>query len=95
MLAAESSKPKQKIIRRDKLDLIADILAVCKDETMKTHIIYKSRINFYQLSRYLKLLINSGMLQVTYDPEHEYYKTTDKGLSLLSFLESVIKTEEL
>lgn len=69
-------------IRRDKLDIILRILEVGNTPVKKTHILYKAGINFYQLSRYLDLLLKTGMMEEVDNP-YVAYRTTEKGRVLM------------
>src|SRR5262245_27812602 len=69
-------------IRRDKLDIILRILEVGNSPVKKTHILYKAGINFYQLSRYLDLLLKTGMMEEVQAP-FVAYRTTEKGRVLM------------
>jgi len=51
----------------------------------KTHIMYKARLNHSQLKLYLELLNRSGMIV----NDNGVYKTTPKGLTLISEFESI------
>ena len=70
-------------IRRDKLDIILRILEVTSTPVKKTHILYKAGINFYQLSRYLDLLLKTGMMEEISSP-FIAYRTTEKGRVLMN-----------
>jgi predicted transcriptional regulator len=72
-------------MKRDKLDLILDILTATKEEPKKkTHILYIAHINFYQLQRYCDFLTKVGLLEeVNGLSTTSYYKTTDKGKTIL------------
>ena len=72
-------------IRRDKLDIILRILEVGSSPVKKTHILYKAGINFYQLSRYLDLLLKTGMMEEVQTP-YVAYRTTEKGRVLMKLL---------
>jgi predicted transcriptional regulator len=49
--------------RRDKLDLLKDILAICsQDRLLKTHIIYKSKTNYSITTGFLNWLLAHGSL---------------------------------
>jgi predicted transcriptional regulator len=74
--------------RRGKLEIIVDILNVCKDGALKTEIVYKANLNFKRVDRYIpflekrQLLENSGSI----------YTTTDKGYE---FLDNYSQVKEL
>ncbi len=74
-------------IRRDKLDIILRILEVGNSPVKKTHILYKAGINFYQLSRYLDLLLKTGMMEEVQTP-FVAYRTTEKGRVLMKLFSS-------
>jgi predicted transcriptional regulator len=74
-------------IRRDKLDIILRILEVGSSPVKKTHILYKAGINFYQLSRYLDLLMKTGMMEEVQMP-YVAYRTTEKGRVLMKLFSS-------
>ena len=64
--------------KRDKLDLLLELLEATNEPIKKTHLIYKLRINYYQLTRYLDLLLKLGMVQEVSSP-FEGYAVTEKG----------------
>lgn len=73
-------------MRRDKLDILRDILMICgRQRARKTEIAYKSNINFTKLSSYLNWLVAHGFLEI----EGSFFEITPAGLSLLSSLEEI------
>ncbi|HEY3094813.1 MAG TPA: winged helix-turn-helix domain-containing protein [Nitrososphaera sp.] len=68
---------------RSRTEIVYQILATAKeiDGVNKTRIMFKSYLSFAQLKEYLKLLIDSELLE--YDPEGNTYRTTDKGVKML------------
>lgn len=60
-----------------------EILEVSNIPVKKTHILYKTNINFYQLRRYLNLLQHLEMLQRIKEP-YDCYIITEKGRQLLA-----------
>jgi len=78
---------KQLVERRDKIDIILAILEITSQPIKKTHILYTAKINFYQLTRYLDLLLNMGLLEEISDP-FEGYRITEKGRVLLKLFAS-------
>jgi predicted transcriptional regulator len=69
--------------KRDQLDLLLDMLKETKEPVKKTHILYRTRINYYQLSRYLNLLLKLNMVEEVTNPL-EGFRITDKGGTMLS-----------
>jgi len=60
----------------------------------KTNLLYKTRINFQQLEKYLYLLISKGLLGFISDPFNGY-QITQKGVQLMELLDDVNVTTPL
>jgi predicted transcriptional regulator len=69
--------------RRDKLYIIAEIMEIAKDGTLKTQIMYKANLSFAQLNEYVKLLIKINLLRKEVDSGRDVYRSTEKGLDFL------------
>ncbi len=69
--------------RRDRLDIISEILVIAKDGRLKTQIMYRANLSFAQLNDYLDVLTKMGLLQVQKENRKTTYKTTDKGYRYL------------
>lgn len=69
--------------RRDKLYIIAEILEIAKEGTLKTQIMYRANLSFTQLNDYLKFMLKIGLLDKIVDNDKEKYKATEKGLNFL------------
>jgi len=72
-------------LRRDKIDIIADILKVALHGAKKTHIVYKANLNFTVLKKYIIRLEENGLLTKI---NGGHYMTTQKGSQ---FLEQYMK----
>ncbi|MFB3889841.1 MAG: winged helix-turn-helix domain-containing protein [Candidatus Bathyarchaeia archaeon] len=70
--------------RRDKLYIIAEIMEIAKDGTLKTQIMYKANLSFTQLNQYLKLLTKIHLLEKSEKCGKEVYTATEKGLDFLA-----------
>ena len=71
-------EPSQQNPKRDMLAIMLRILDIANEPVKKTHILYSAGINFYQLSRYLDLLLKLGLLEEIEIP-YVAYRTTEKG----------------
>lgn len=72
--------------RRDKLDILKDILSTCSDEkALKTHIIYKSNTNHQIATRYISWLLAHEFMR----KNEEFYEITPKGYELLNKLNKI------
>src|SRR3972149_9903619 len=69
--------------RRDKLYIIAEILEIAKDGTLKTQIMYRANLSFTQLNDYLRFMLRISLLEKILVNDKDMYKTTDKGLDFL------------
>ena len=69
--------------RRDKLCIIAEILEIAKDGTLKTQIMYKANLSFAQLNEYLKFMLKIKLIEKTVNKGKEIYCATLKGLDFL------------
>jgi len=78
--------------RRDRLYIMAEILGVAKEGTLKTQIMYRANLSFAQLNEYLSLLLELNLLETVKAADKNIYKTTEKGLR---YLESYREIREL
>ena len=75
----------EQLRRRDRHDIIVEILKTARDGEKKTYIMYKARLSHSQLKLYLDILNRNGMII----NEDSVYKTTSKGLNFIKEFESV------
>ncbi|KYH39301.1 MAG: putative transcriptional regulator [Candidatus Bathyarchaeota archaeon B23] len=68
-------------MRRNGLDICADILEVARMGARKTHIVYKANLNFRIVERYLQRLMEGGLLERR--KGERLYVTTPEGLRFL------------
>lgn len=83
--------------RRDKLCIIAEILEIAKDGTLKTQIMYRANLSFAQLNEYLRFMLKIKLIQKVLENGKEVYVATEKGLDFLQRqceLTELLKTEE-
>ena len=69
--------------RRDKLCIIAEILEIAKEGTLKTQIMYKANLSFTQLNDYLKFMLKTTLLKKLVHGGKVMYAATEKGLDFL------------
>lgn len=81
--------------RRDRHDIVAEILLHAMGGKLKTHLMYKARLSYYQIQTYLPLLMEKGFLENTTIKRKRQtitiFGTTKKGIEFLEHLESVSK----
>jgi len=68
-------------VRRNDLDICADILTVARAGAKKTHIVYRANLNFKLVRKYLRRLIENGLLLPS--SEKKLYTTTEEGIDFL------------
>jgi predicted transcriptional regulator len=66
-------------MRRNDLDICADILKVARNGAKKTHLVYKANLNFNIIRKYIQRLKENGLLEI----HNGRYFTTDKGFEFL------------
>lgn len=82
--------------RRDRLYIIAEILEIAKEGSLKTQIMYGANLSFTQLNNYLKFTLKINLLKKIKRNEREVYKTTEKGMDFLQRYREItqlLKTE--
>jgi predicted transcriptional regulator len=66
-------------MRRNDIDICADILQVAKSGAKKTHLVYKANLNFEIVKKYLRRLSEQSLIS----SENGQYFTTEKGVKFL------------
>ena len=66
-------------MRRNNLDINAEILQVASEGAKKTQIVYKANLNFLLVKKYLNNLIEKGFVS----KKDTCYYTTEKGRDFL------------
>mgnify|MGYP001079592514 CR=1 FL=1 len=69
--------------RRDRLYIIAEILEIAKDGTLKTQIMYRANLSFTQLNDYLRFMLGINLLDKIVENDKEVYRATEKGINFL------------
>ena len=79
--------------RRDRHDIVAEILKKAREGRIKTHIMYKAKLSYSQINSYLQLLIEKGYLENnTIKGKRQIitvYRTTSKGVEYIDNIEAV------
>ena len=71
--------------RRDKHDIVLDILKIARGGKRKTQIMYKAKLSYSQLKEYIELLNDKGLLE----SNDGFYHTTRKGLDFIRTYEEI------
>ena len=79
--------------RRDRHDIIVEILKTALNGKVKTHIMFKARLSYAQLNEYLPRLVEKGFLENQTIRKKSFhkkiFKTTPKGIKLLENFENM------
>ena len=70
---------------RGKIQIMADIVDLCKAGIRKTHIMYKGNLSYEQINRYLYELLEKELIIQNLDDGVLTYRTTEKGRSFLQY----------
>jgi predicted transcriptional regulator len=65
--------------RRDRLQIMAEIIEATKESQLKTRIMYSANLSFSQVNEYLSFLTEMGLIRVYVENGKKLYKTTAKG----------------
>ena len=68
-------------IVRDRREIIEAILKAAQDGQVKSHIMYKTMLNFNQIKEYLLFLHERDL--VLHDSATKLYTTTNKGIEFI------------
>ncbi len=80
--------------RRSNIEIVADMLRL--GEAGKTEIMYSANMSYSQLQKYLKFLLQRGLIdKVTVGNPMVTYRVTDKGIELLRNIDSIIDMLDL
>ena len=83
--------------RRDKLFIVAEILEIARDGSLKTQIMYRANLSFTQLNDYLSFMLQISLLERVLQNDRETYRATEKGIDFLQRyreINELLKNEE-
>jgi predicted transcriptional regulator len=69
--------------RRDKLYIVAEILEIARDGSLKTQIMYRANLSFTQLNDYLRFMLKINLLERVLENDKQIYRATGKGVDFL------------
>ena len=64
---------------RGKIEIMADVVDLCKSGIKKTHIMYKGNLSYEQINRYLQELLKKDFIRQDIDGGVIVYRATEKG----------------
>ena len=65
--------------RRGKIEIVTDILELCRTPVKKTTIVYRCNLNFLIVKKYLERCFNNGWLVENRIGRRNLYTTTELG----------------
>jgi predicted transcriptional regulator len=75
--------------RRDRLYIIAEILKIAREGSLKTQIMYKANLSFAQLNEYLSFLTRMELIKIRKEENKKVYRITEKGEEYLERYEEI------
>src|SRR4030066_1551597 len=63
--------------RRDKICIMAEVLEIAREGTLKTQIMYRANLSFAQLNEYLKFMLKIQLLNKFIDNGKDIYVATN------------------
>lgn len=79
--------------RRNRFDIIMEILSIAKGGSNKTAILYGANLNSKLIKKYIDELVEKQFLEVT-ENGPKRYKTTKKGLRFLKNYKDILENFE-
>src|SRR5437899_2946737 len=77
---------------RNWLQIIYFILVVCKNGTLKTHVMYKCNLNSAQIQRYLQFLLEQKLVERdSLDSKRSLFKTTELGMKYINAYDQMME----
>jgi len=76
---------------RDRLSIVAEILEIAMDGSLKTQIMYAGNLSFAQLNEYLEFLLKTRLLEKGCRDNKSVYRATQKGKTFLHNYYEVVK----
>jgi predicted transcriptional regulator len=83
--------------RRDKLFIVAEILEIAREGSLKTQVMYRANLSFTQLNDYLRFMLRINLLERVLENDREIYRATSKGVDFLQRyreINELLKSEE-
>jgi predicted transcriptional regulator len=77
------------MVKRDRVEIIAEILCLCSEPKTKTHIMYGTNLSWKMLQHYLSELQSRKLLKI--HGKSKRYVTTNKGLDFVEKWEELQK----
>jgi CheY-like chemotaxis protein/predicted transcriptional regulator len=80
--------------QRSKFDVIATILYICNNGSLKNHIVGKGNFSDSMANHYISILLYNELLSTYVDSENNgrtYYRTTEKGRNLINYYNRIQK----
>jgi predicted transcriptional regulator len=77
---------------RRRLDIIADILDVTRENAKKTQIMFQANLSYKVLQKYLAEIIESSL--ICFKDQNQCYMLTDKGREFLDAYQKYVKTNK-
>ena len=76
--------------RREKIQILTDILTLSLEGVKTTHLMYKANLSYSTLRKYLSIALKQGLIKKVYSSDGSVrYFVTDKGKLLLKRLKEV------
>ena len=72
-------------MRRSEIEICADLIGAAKGGARKTQMVYRANLNFCVIRRYLKLMMENGLLS----ERPPFFYPTEKGRSFMILIDKV------
>lgn len=76
---------------RGRLEILADMVKLCTEEKIKTHIMFNANLSHMQVDQYLKDLQEKGLVEELTKNDNNYYRATAQGRRFLNVYEKMVQ----
>lgn len=79
---------------RGRLDILANIVRLCEEETKKTRITFSANLSYMQVNHYLEDLQAAGLIETITRDNDALFRATTKGRDFLIAYERMIQIRD-
>jgi predicted transcriptional regulator len=77
--------------KRDRLEIVAEVLEIAKEKALKTQIMYRAGLSFTQVNSYLRFMLEATLLNKSEKNNRSIYRATEKGIDFLHRYRDIIE----
>ncbi len=86
-----NAEVKGKFKNRSRTEIIANLLKIARNGSLKTHLMYGANLSYHMVNHYLGILLQSDLIREerSEDGSSKQYRTTEKGFRCLEIYDAI------